>query len=66
MSDAELLAPWALTERGRLVVSMPRVAAFRRFVIHHTIHHRGQLSVYCQQHGVALPGLYGPSTSEVL
>jgi uncharacterized damage-inducible protein DinB len=43
---------------------MPRIAALRRFVLHHTIHHRGQLTLYLRLQGVALPPLYGPSADE--
>jgi uncharacterized damage-inducible protein DinB len=31
------------------------------FVLHHTIHHRGQLSVYLRPMGAKVPGIYGES-----
>ena len=43
---------------------MPRVTAFRTFVLYHTVHHRGQLSVYLRLNGVAVPAIYGPSADE--
>jgi len=43
---------------------MPRVAAFRGFVMNHSIHHRGQLSVYLRQTGSKVPSIYGPSADE--
>jgi uncharacterized damage-inducible protein DinB len=58
-SDAELTAPWTLREHGRPLLILPRQAAMRRFLLHHVIHHRGQLSVYLRLQNVALPPLYG-------
>jgi uncharacterized damage-inducible protein DinB len=63
-SDTEYAAPWSLLRSGQQVFSMPRVAAFRTFVISHTIHHRGQLSVYLRINGIPLPPIYGPSADE--
>ena len=64
MSDAELMAPWALKRGTHLVMSLPKVAALRRFLLHHMIHHRGQLTVYLRMHGVPLPPIYGPTADE--
>jgi len=63
-SDAELLAPWSLRRGSQEVFAMPRVTAFRTFVLYHTVHHRGQLSVYLRLNGVAVPAIYGPSADE--
>jgi uncharacterized damage-inducible protein DinB len=41
--------------------SMPRVAVLRSFVLNHTVHHRGQLSVYLRLLDVPLPNIYGPT-----
>ena len=35
-----------------------------RHLISHTVHHRGQLTVYLRLLDVPLPGLYGPSADE--
>ena len=43
---------------------MPRISAFRSFVLNHTIHHRGQLSVYLRLKDVPLPSIYGPTADE--
>jgi uncharacterized damage-inducible protein DinB len=64
MPDAQLQTPWALRRGGHLILSMPKIAALRRFVLHHTIHHRGQLTMYLRLQGVPLPPLYGPSADE--
>jgi uncharacterized damage-inducible protein DinB len=40
------------------------VAALRSFVMNHSIHHRGQLSVYLRLNNVPLPSIYGPTADE--
>ena len=63
-SDAEYMAPWSLKRGGQDWFSMPRIAAFRSFVINHTIHHRGQLSVYLRLNQIPVPPIYGPTADE--
>jgi uncharacterized damage-inducible protein DinB len=63
-SDAEYNAAWTLKRAGQQIFSVPRVAAFRSFVLHHLIHHRGQLSVYLRINDVPVPAIYGPSADE--
>jgi len=63
-TDAELMAPWSLRRSGHEVFTMPRVAAFRTFVLYHVVHHRGQLSVYLRLNDVPVPAIYGPSADE--
>jgi uncharacterized damage-inducible protein DinB len=63
-SDAALFQPWSLLQNGKTILSMPRAAVLRGFVISHLIHHRGQLTVYLRMNDVPLPGLYGPSADE--
>jgi uncharacterized damage-inducible protein DinB len=62
--DGEYNALWTLKRGGQQVFSVPRVAAFRSFVLHHIIHHRGQLSVYLRLNDVLVPAIYGPSADE--
>jgi uncharacterized damage-inducible protein DinB len=63
-TDAELMAPWSLRRGGQEVFTLPRVAAFRTFVLYHVVHHRGQLSVYLRLNDVPVPSIYGPSADE--
>lgn len=63
-SDAEYMAQWALKRGGQEMFSMPRVGAFKSFVINHSIHHRGQLSVYLRLNNIPVPAIYGPSADE--
>jgi uncharacterized damage-inducible protein DinB len=65
-SDAEYAAPWMLKRQGHEMFTVPRVAAFRSFVIHHLVHHRGQLSVYLRLNEIPLPPMYGPTADEGL
>ncbi len=63
-SDAELAALWTLTRGGQEIFVMPRVAAFRSFVLYHLVHHRGQMSVYLRLSNIPVPSIYGPSADE--
>ena len=63
-TDAELLARWTLYRGPQEIFSMPRIAAFRSFVLNHLIHHRGQLSVYLRLNDIPVPPIYGPSADE--
>jgi uncharacterized damage-inducible protein DinB len=63
-TDAELTAPWTLVSGGQQVFTLPRISALRTFVISHSIHHRGQLSVYLRLRNVAVPPIYGPTADE--
>ena len=60
-SDEDLGRSWTLKNAGVTVFSMPRAAVLRGFVLSHSIHHRGQLSVYLRLQDVPLPSLYGPT-----
>ena len=59
-ADGELLADWTLRRRGRVLFSLPRIAALQTLVLNHVIHHRGQLSVHLRMGGVRVPPVYGP------
>ena len=62
--DAEFTVPWTLKKDGEQVFTMPRISAIRSFVMNHTIHHRGQLSVYLRLNDVPVPSIYGPTADE--
>lgn len=63
-TDAEYAGRWSLLRGGQEVFSLPRVAAFRSFVLSHIIHHRGQLSVYLRLNDIPVPAIYGPTADE--
>jgi uncharacterized damage-inducible protein DinB len=62
--DPEMLARWSLKRGAEELFTMPRITALRSFVMNHTIHHRGQLSVYLRMQNVPVPPIYGPSADE--
>lgn len=63
-TDAHLLKPWTLTSGSHTVLTMPRIAVLRSFILNHTIHHRAQLGVYLRLNDVPVPSIYGPSADE--
>jgi uncharacterized damage-inducible protein DinB len=63
-SDAQMMESWSLKRAGEVVFTLPRVAVVRSMVLNHTIHHRGQLTVYLRLKDVPLPGIYGPTADE--
>ena len=63
-TDAELAALWLLKKNGQELFAMPRLSAYRSFVVNHLIHHRGQLSVYLRLNDVPVPAIYGPTADE--
>jgi uncharacterized damage-inducible protein DinB len=62
--DPEMLTPWTFKRGEQVVFTMPRIAAIRSFIMNHSIHHRGQLSVYLRLKNVPLPAMYGPTADE--
>jgi uncharacterized damage-inducible protein DinB len=63
-TDADLTTFWTMKSGGHDVISLPKAAAWRSFVMSHGVHHRGQLSVYLRENDVPIPPIYGPSADE--
>src|SRR5262245_21869666 len=63
-TDAEYNAPWTLKRDDQVMFTIPRIAAFRSWVLGHLVHHRGQLSVYLRLNDLPVPAIYGPSADE--
>jgi len=63
-SDERFMQPWSLLNNGKPVMTMPRIAVIRGFVMNHTIHHRAQLGVYLRLNDLPVPSIYGPSADE--
>ena len=63
-SDAHLMKPWSLLRNGQTLMTVPKIAVLRLFVMNHSIHHRAQLGVYLRLNDVPVPALYGPSADE--
>ena len=62
--DAQLAEEWRLASGPDVVARMTKLAALRRYVLGHLVHHRGQMSVYLRLLGVAVPAICGPSADE--
>jgi len=56
--------PWTLFAGDKTILTMPRIAVLRSFILNHTIHHRAQLGVYLRLNDVSVPSIYGPSADE--
>jgi len=63
-SDEQFMKPWSLLNNGKPMMTMPRIAVIRGFVMNHTIHHRAQLGVYLRLNDLPVPSIYGPSADE--
>lgn len=63
-SDEDLQKNWSLMMGGKQIFSVPSIGVVRSFCIDHSIHHRGQLTVYLRMTGALVPSIYGPSADE--
>lgn len=63
-SDEELFKTWSLLSGGHTILSLPKIAVLRSFVMNHIIHHRAQLGVYLRLNDIPVPAIYGPSADE--
>src|SRR5262245_47576088 len=63
-SDEVMLKPWSLLSGGNTVLTLPKIAVLRSFVMNHIIHHRGQFTVYLRLNDIPVPSIYGPSADE--
>lgn len=63
-SNEHLLENWSLLAGGNTVMTLPRIAVLRGFVLNHNIHHRAQLGVYLRLNDIPVPSIYGPSADE--
>jgi uncharacterized damage-inducible protein DinB len=62
-SDRDMEAVWTFRRGDQIIYEMPRLAVVRR-ALEHTIHHRGQLTVYLRLLDIPVPGTFGPSADE--
>jgi uncharacterized damage-inducible protein DinB len=59
-----MMQTWTMKNGGATVMTMPKVAVVRGFVLNHHVHHRAQLGVYLRLNDVPVPSIYGPSADE--
>ena len=63
-SDHDFMKSWSLLNNGTVLMTLPKAAVIRSFVMNHLIHHRAQLGVYLRLNDVPVPSIYGPSADE--
>lgn len=62
--DQDFMKMWQLLRNGITLLTLPKIAVLRGFVLNHNIHHRAQLGVYLRLNDIAVPSIYGPSADE--
>ncbi|RSK44961.1 DinB family protein [Hymenobacter rigui] len=62
--DEQLTGSFRLHRGEQTIMERPKAAAIRIMGLNHSIHHRGQLSVYLRLLDIPLPAMYGPSADE--
>lgn len=64
-SDGRLMEEVAIRgPDGRVYFAAPAIEHLRTVLLHHTIHHRGQLTVLIRLTGHRVPSTYGPSADD--
>lgn len=62
--DERLHGDWSMAKDGRTIMTSPRTAVLRDWVLNHNIHHRAQLGVYLRLLDVPVPQTFGPTADE--
>ena len=62
-TEDNLMKPWRLLARGKVVNESPRHVVLRDTFMHLS-HHRGQLTVYLRLNNAKVPAIYGPSADD--
>ncbi len=55
---------FSFVRNGKPIVSFPLLGMIRTVIINHSIHHRGQLTVYLRLLEVSVPAMYGTTADE--
>jgi uncharacterized damage-inducible protein DinB len=64
LDEAALSEPFAMVRGDQVLRQMTKGIMLRMIFLNHSVHHRGQLSVYLRLLDVPLPALYGTSADE--
>ncbi|MGI4863504.1 MAG: DinB family protein [Janthinobacterium lividum] len=62
--DEKLTHNFKLHRGEQVIFDRPKATAIRIMGLNHSIHHRGQLTVYLRLLDIPVPGMYGPSADE--
>ena len=63
ISDEDISKTFELKAGGKVLMSMP-IKDFIGSTINHSVHHRGQLTVYMRLNNISVPSIYGPSADD--
>ena len=66
LDDEAVRKPFTLRRGDQVLQSIPSIAVIRNIFMNHSVHHRGQLSVYLRMLDVPLPAIYGTSADETI
>jgi len=64
MTDEDFGRDWSMRAGEQVVMTEMKYMVFRRQVMNHLVHHRGQLEVYLRLLEVPLPMIYGPTADD--
>ena len=64
-SDQDFMKMWQLQRNGVTLLTLPKIAVLRGFVLNHNIHHRAQLGVYLRLNDIPVPSIYGHSPTRI-
>lgn len=64
LTEEDWARSWKMEWAGQIVIDEPREDVYRKYTIHHMVHHRAQMGVYLRILGIPIPGCYGPSADE--
>ena len=62
--DSAASTPWTMSMGGKEIMTIPKGAMLRSFLLNHWYHHRGQLGVYLRLLDVPVPSVYGPTADD--
>ena len=62
--DATFFEDWTLKSGDETLFTIPKIGVVRSFILNHSIHHRGQLTVFLRLLDVPVPQTYGPTADE--
>lgn len=64
-SNEDLEHTWVVKSGDTIFMELKKRAAIKAWAMNHSIHHRGQLSVYLRLLNIPVPGMYGLSADGI-
>jgi uncharacterized damage-inducible protein DinB len=64
-SDEALEKTWVVKSGDTIFMELKKKVAIRAWAMNHSVHHRGQLSVYLRLLDIPVPGMYGQSADGI-